>query len=309
MTRLLRRPDDGLLRAGWRLGLFLVGFACAAALLAGLFSLIRFPAQKSHGVLQPLPLLGTGIGLIAVALGVTWLCLRRIEHRSFSTIGLPGGRAGWMGVAVGILLGTVVPVAVVVMLSAADRASVELARLSAADLLRQTLPMLIATVLLSSWEEVVYRGYPLQLLNEAGGIWFGTALTGIAFGLSHSGNPGANPIGLANTAINGILLGWVVVRTGSLWLACGYHAGWNIAATELLGMRDSGVTGPGSIFTTTLSGPSWISGGAYGFEGSALTGIAETLLLSLLLVFASRLPGVEIARPWFAGTGPLPPRR
>jgi len=57
-------------------------------------------------------------------------------------------------------------------------------------------------------------------------------------------------------------LGWVVLRSGSLWLVCGYHAGWNLAASILLGMRDSGLSAPGSLFTTILSGPTWLSGGA-----------------------------------------------
>ncbi|HEY8258216.1 MAG TPA: CPBP family intramembrane glutamic endopeptidase [Gemmatimonadales bacterium] len=287
MRHLLRRLD-GTLRAGTRLGMFLLVFAAGAALLAGLFYLVHFPQQKIHGVVQPLPMLGTGIGIIAVSLGATWLCLYFIEHRSFDFIALAGGGAWRRAVPIGLALGMIVPIVVAVVLRGTGHATIEASGLSSSDVLRQTLPMLGASVLLSSWEEIVYRGYPFRLLNEMGGVWFGTMLTGVAFGLSHSGNPGANPIGLANTALNGVLLGWIVLRTGSLWLACGYHAGWNIAATELVGMTDSGVRSLGSVFTTTLSGPGWLSGGDYGFEGSVLTGVGETIVLTLVLILASR---------------------
>jgi CAAX protease family protein len=301
MTSLMR-CSDGALRAGWRLGLFLLGLAIGGGFLGTLFYLLHFPPQKVRGVVQPLPLLGTGIGIVAIVLAITWLVLRRLEHRTFPTIGLPGGAAWRAGVPVGVALGMVVPVVVTLILWAVGRARIEAVHVSASDLAHATVPMVAATALLSSWEEIVYRGYPLQLLNQIGGVWFGTILTGAAFGLSHAGNPGANPIGLANTALNGMLLGAVVVRTGSLWLACGYHAGWNLAAAQLLGLRDSGVISPGSCFTTTLTGPSWLSGGNYGFEGSLLTGAAETVLLATMLALAGRLPGVPAARPYFAGT-------
>lgn len=302
MTNVLRRPD-GRVRAGWRFGSFLLALALGGALLAGLFFLVRLPKQMDKGVLQPLPLLWTGLAVLTVVVGITWLFLRFVEHRSFATIGLPGN-SGWRsGIPVGLLLGAVVPIGVAGFLWASGHAKIEMASLSMFELLRTTLPMVVATLTLSSWEEVAWRGYPLQLLNEASGPWVGTALAGIGFGLVHSRNPGAEPVGLALTALNGLLLGWVVLRTGSLWLACGYHAGWNVAASELLGMRDSGVTAPGSLFTTTLSGPGWLAGGAYGFESSALTGLAETALLGALIVYASRLPGVAVARPYFVGSG------
>lgn len=99
--------------------------------------------------------------------------------------------------------------------------------------------------------------------------------------------------------MNGVLLGWVVCRTGSPWLACGYHAGWNLVASEVLGLRDSGIVSPGSVLHTTLSGPTWLSGGTYGFEGSAVTGILETVLLGAMIALAPRLPRVAEARPHF----------
>jgi CAAX protease family protein len=289
--------------AGWRLAGFLLVFAVAAALVTGLLYLMRFPKQRVNGVLQPLPLLGSAIAILGIIVAVTWLFLRFVEHRSLATVGLPPGRPWRTGISLGLLLGAIVPFSVAALLWVTGHAVIQPARPSATGLLHATLPMIGATALLSSWEEIAYRGYPLQLLDEIGGVWFGTTLAGIAFGLTHAGNPGANPLGLGNTALNGVLLGWVVLRSGSLWLACGYHTGWNLAASIVLGMRDSGISAPGSLFTTTLAGPTWLSGGAYGFEASVVAGVTEAVLLLALIALGSRLPGVPVARPYFAGRG------
>jgi hypothetical protein len=288
---------------GWRLALFLLLLTLLAAIVGGLFFLVHFPPQRSHGVLQPLPLLGTGVAAVAVAVGATLACLRFLERRTIATVGLARGRARSTSIATGLLLGAVVPLIVCGVLRLSGHATIERVHLSGADLVWVTLPMALATVLLSSWEEIAFRGYALQMFSGIGGPWLATVVTGVLFGLAHSGNPGANLLGFANTALNGVLLGWIVVRSGSLWLTCGYHAGWNLAASLLLGMRDSGTISPGSPFSTTLTGPAWLSGGTYGFEASVLTGLIETTVLVAVLANVSRLPSVAEARPYFLGVG------
>jgi hypothetical protein len=93
------------------------------------------------------------------------------------------------------------------------------------------------------------------------------------------------------------------MRTGSLWIACGYHAGWNICGGLLFGMRLSGIDVPGAILRTELLGPAWLSGGDYGFEGSLIAGIAELIVLAAAVVIAPRLPGHPKIRRCFEGRG------
>ncbi len=252
-------------------------------------------------MLQPLPLLATAASVVVIVLGTTQVCLRFFDRRTLATIGLPWDRVRCADIVTGLLLGAIVPVIVGGGFWTFGYAVIGPSHLSGPDLLQATLPMALATTLLSSWEELVFRGYPLQLFSEIGGPWLGAWVTGVTFGLAHSGNPGANLLGFFNTAFNGVLLGWIVIRSGSLWLTCGYHAGWNLAASSLLGMRDSGQISPGSLFSTTLTGPNWLSGGAYGFEASVVTGLAETLVLGMILTLASRLPSVPAAQPYFRG--------
>ena len=124
-------------------------------------------------------------------------------------------------------------------------------------------------------------------------------ITGVLFGLVHSANSAANPQGLIFTAIGGVLLALLVMRNGPLWMASGYHAGWNATAALVLGLTVSGTTTPGSWITTTLSGPRWISGGPYGFESSLITGLAEPVVLGVLVWLAPRLPSHPQLRRFF----------
>lgn len=292
MTAPVRDPGSAALRGPlYRLGAFalalLVGGVVIGALL-GILAQQGIMKQRVHGVLQPLPMLATGALAVLLLAGVSRLIVRRFEARDLSAIGLPV-TGGARDVGMGLLLGILVPVGSALLLLRLGVASILPAHVDGSVLLTATIPMLGAIALLSTWEELCFRGYPLRMLREAGGPWTATILTGLAFGLIHAGNPGANPLGLVLTAVNGVLLGWVVLRSGSLWIACGYHAGWNLMAALVLGMRDSGIVTPGAFFRTTLTGSPWLTGGEYGFEASIVTGALECVLLSLLVVFAPRL--------------------
>lgn len=117
-------------------------------------------------------------------------------------------------------------------------------------------------LLLAFNEELLFRGYLLQLIAQRAGHPSAAVITGAFFGLLHSANSAANLPGLLFTAIGGVLLGGLVMRNGSVWMASGYHAGWNATASLVLGLSVSGTTTSGSWIMTTLGGPRWISGGA-----------------------------------------------
>jgi membrane protease YdiL (CAAX protease family) len=59
-------------------------------------------------------------------------------------------------------------------------------------------------------------------------------------------------------------------RTGNLWFAVGFHAAWDWGETFFYSVPDSGMTSPGHLLSSTLHGPTWLSGGGVGPEGSVL---------------------------------------
>jgi membrane protease YdiL (CAAX protease family) len=125
-------------------------------------------------------------------------------------------------------------------------------------------------------EEVLFRGYLLQALAEAWGGLKALWITSLAFGLIHLTNPNTSAVGIANIVVAGLFLGAVYLKTASLWWATGAHLGWNWALGFLADGQVSGLEVTDAPFYQVVNrGPEWISGGAFGPEGS----IVATLMV------------------------------
>jgi uncharacterized protein len=71
----------------------------------------------------------------------------------------------------------------------------------------------------------------------------------------------------------GLLFCLFLRRTGNLWWAVGFHAGWDWGQTFFYGVRDSGIAPYHSLLNSTFSGPRWLTGGTVGPEASIFTPI------------------------------------
>jgi membrane protease YdiL (CAAX protease family) len=291
----------GRLRSGWRLLILMIGLIAIINGLNRLLNLAGMPQSIVDDVINPLALMLYGLVDVSAALAVVWIMLLYFENRSLFTIGLPLGYKLTKGFGVGFVLGGL-PIGIIVLsVWVFGEVNFNAQMITLEFVLTLTLPALIAILLLAFLEEFILRGYAMQLIAEGAGYWVAITITGIIFGVVHSGNPGANIPGVVNTCINGILLAWLVVRTGSLWIAWGYHVGWNLVSSMVFGLRLSGVMFPGAFIHGELIGPEWITGGEYGFEGSLLAGIIESCILALAVLFANRLPGYPDLRKYFLG--------
>ncbi|HEY6572838.1 MAG TPA: type II CAAX endopeptidase family protein [Candidatus Eisenbacteria bacterium] len=285
----------------FRLAAFLVLLIAGAAAIGFGWRALGLPRQMHEGVVRPLPLLATGALLVLLGVGVTWLLLRRFEGRGLRTVGLGLAPGLFRRAAIGFFFGGLTPAIVATSLAIAGIATIAPAAPASQDLLGLTLPMIGAMIFISSWEEILLRGYFMQVIGEMGGPWIAAGISGVLFGLMHAGNPGANPAGLIITAANGVLLAMLAVRTGSLWLACWYHAGWNLVAAIGFGLKDSGMLSPGALFSTDLNGPTLLTGGSYGFEASIVSYVVEAVILVLLLIYAPRWAGDAEGWPYYQG--------
>jgi membrane protease YdiL (CAAX protease family) len=222
------------------------------------------------------------------ALGVIVLLLRYFENRGLAAIRMPFAARAWKETAAGTLLGAL-PVCLLLGLAVVGGyGAVSPGGMNLRSLMLMLLPMLLAGFLLAAWEEFVLRGYLLRQLSLGLNPTAAVVMTGVLFGLMHSGNPGANWQGLLYTAVGGILMGWLVIRSGSLWLLIGYHFGWNATASGLFGLELSGFEDASSLLNTTLSGADWLTGGSYGFEASLPAVIFEVLVLSAAIRLAKK---------------------
>lgn len=126
-------------------------------------------------------------------------------------------------------------------------------------------------------EEVATRGYPFQVLSLAIGVWPAAALLSLLFGALHLLNPHHSFLGFANTVLVGMLLAFMVIRTGTLWMAIGFHFAWNFTLGTLFGLPVSGVDIFLALVKARAEGHPLLTGGDYGLEAS-LTGTIVILL-------------------------------
>jgi uncharacterized protein len=141
---------------------------------------------------------------------------------------------------------------------------------------------LILMLLVSTSEEMVFRGYLLNNLMESFGKQKALVASAGLFTLAHVFNPEITPIGIANIFLGGALLGINFIYTRSLWFSIGLHFGWNFIQGYLLGFAVSGYNAP-TLLQQELKGHPVLTGGAFGVEGSIVT--TGLLLAGLSLLY------------------------
>jgi hypothetical protein len=255
-------------RAGWRAGVYaslvFVLFA-AGQLAADALGLVhRFNPRD----LTPGPILVQDVPLLLAALAAA-AALSFIEGKSIGGYGLPLQGAFrkyfWQGALWGLA-----EISFLVLLIAGlggfflgSMAAGPRVILSAAEWLAVFLVVGLA-------EEFVFRGYLLTTLSSGMGFWPASVLLSVAFAAVHMSNPGENPIGLLTVFVVGMFFCLTVRRTGALWFAVGAHAAHDFGQAWIYSVPNSGTLIRDPLFTSSLSGPNWLTGGAAGPEGSVL---------------------------------------
>lgn len=150
------------------------------------------------------------------------------------------------------------------------------------------------------FEEFLLRGYSQYTLARGVGFWPAALTLSCAFGLIHLKNDQEQWPGLLAAAFIGLFFCLTLRRTGSLWFAVGFHAAWDWGETFFYSVPDSGMTAPGHLFSSSLHGPVWLTGGSVGPEGSVLC----YLVIALVCVaFARAYP--ESCAPMQSQSSPV----
>lgn len=293
MIKLLTRIFIGTygVRAGWRFLAYLV-------LLVGFVIGIEFLAlprllTELHVNVNGLTASGLIYEEIAegvcvfIATGILALC----ERRRIDTYGLPVrlafGRRFWEGAAIGVVAAGGVALAMI----AAGGMVVHGVALHGGMLVTSALLWLAAMLLVGINEEYMFRGYPLQTLVRGMGFWPAAILLSLLFGGAHLTKPGENAIDIANIVLLGLLLCVSLQRTGSLWLAVGFHFSFDFMQFFVIGTRNGGAEPVGHLLDVAFPGPAWVNGGALGTEASYfMLPMIALFLLYLLLRYPRAQP-------------------
>jgi membrane protease YdiL (CAAX protease family) len=131
------------------------------------------------------------------------------------------------------------------------------------------IPALTISISSGIFEEILFRGVLFRILEEKLGSYIALIISALFFGFIHYLNPNSSFIAALGIAIQaGLLLGLVYMYTRSLWLPIGLHFAWNFFQSGIYGAKVSGITIEKSLFTSIIEGPSLITGGEFGPEGS-----------------------------------------
>lgn len=274
------RGPNGI-RAGWRLLIFLAIVAGFSVLLGFVVRILRI-GQLQTGISSITPSgLSVLEGSIFVLTAVPALIMARIERRKFGGYGLPARFAFrkdfWIGTLVGFLAISASLLGIFVL------HGFRLAGLAihGKTIVTSTAAWSAAFVMVGLAEEFAFRGYLQFTLATGIGFWPSAILLSLLFGLAHAGNPGESKFGLLSVVCFGLLFCLFLRRTGNLWWAVGFHAGWDWGQTFFYGVADSGLTPYRNLFNSSFSGPRWLTGGSVGPEASIFTPL--TLLLVAII--------------------------
>ena len=132
-------------------------------------------------------------------------------------------------------------------------------------------------------QEIAFRGYGFQRFAHAVGP-VGAALGFAAiYAILQALNPGASHASFAVALAFTVLLSAAYLRTHALWLSWGINFGWKASAALVFGFAVNGVSNNSPVVQGDPMGPFWLTGGAYGLDGSWLAFIF--LLAALPLLF------------------------
>ena len=208
--------------------------------------------------------------------------MARIERQSIAEYGLPWRRMFrsrfWSGSVTGFASVSVV----LIVLRIFGVFSFGSFALHGAQTLEYGLAFGAIFVLIGLEEEFHYRGYGLFTLASGIGFWPAAVVSSALFGYSHADNAGENWLGLVNAGLGGLVLCLMLRRTGDLWLAIGFHTGWNWAQSFFFGAPTSGYLLPNHLFQSRFSGPAWMTGGTVGPEGSVVCSFFFVVLAVLV---------------------------
>jgi membrane protease YdiL (CAAX protease family) len=277
----------GLLRAPWRLLLFAASVVVAqlfatmlvAPLFAALSGAVGEPIAAYPWIMLAAVVAGSAVMLGAVdrrpwrevALGAEAWAPRRLAVGSALGVALIGGTALLLGAA-GTLRFEAVP-------WPGDAAPHPVVAWSV-----NALRLLVFLAPAALWEELVFRGYLWHVAEAVGGRSVALWSTSVGFGVVHLMNPGAGVRTTLLVVLAGLCLGLVRDRLRSVPAAWQAHLAWNWVMAAVLHVPVSGVPLATPLYRGVVSGPDWLTGGAWGPEG----GLAAALVMGGALAAAAR---------------------
>ena len=284
MNILFNSTDN--LRTGWRFLIYLTVFIASWIAMALVLSNTIDFAVLPGGIITALAI--NAAGLLVSATVALLVAARFVDRVPIAAFGV-GTHEGWSR---DLIAGVGFAAAMLLVLLAGSMALGNVQMLWTAPAIAMSTWVTTVAVLAVSAanEELLFRGYPFQVLMKGIGAWPAIFVMSLIFGLLHSMNPDASALGILNTVVAGILLSLAYLKTRSLWLPYGIHVAWNVGLGPILGFPVSGIDLV-SLWTTRVAGSATLHGGPYGPEG----GLLGTLIFAGAAAAVSAIPKIGVS--------------
>lgn len=152
-----------------------------------------------------------------------------------------------------------------------------------ANLVGEFLILVLAWSVQGTTEELLTRGWMFSSLAAKHNIPVGILVSSLFFTFLHLGNNAISIIPLLDLTLFAILACLVLLKTGNLWVISGIHAAWNCFQGNVFAFPVSGTQAGQAFISVTTSGPEWLSGGAFGVEGSIISLVVQGLMIAWLV--------------------------
>ena len=278
-------PGERRLRAAWRLAGQLAILLASLLVLSVIWGIGQAVLENelSYSLVET-----QLIAAIAITASV-WFARGVFDRRSFSSLGLQVDRQTGRDLVVGFLIAALMLTLVYTL----ERIPGWLTTQSTNQFKAPVLETLLALVgmlgffLVTGWQEELYfRGYLMNNLEEGLSRFLGVLLSALVFGFVHLTNPHATFQSVVGISLFGLLMAFACLRSGRLWLAIGLHSAWNFIEGPLLGYPVSGLNMV-RVIQTQVDGPTLITGGLFGPE-AGLVVIPALTLGAVLIWFYTR---------------------
>jgi membrane protease YdiL (CAAX protease family) len=271
----------------WAIILALI-FMFGGSLVGGLITLpFLFLLNKTELFMSNQDIVYLLISLLSFAFISLFVFFRvtKIEKRNLSSIGF--SKNNWLKkYAFGFFIGIAMMGIIVVILSVFGYITIEKkpSQPVGVSALASILIVLLGWIIQGGTEEIVTRGWLMNVIGARYNIILGLIISSTFFGLLHLGNPNVNYIAILNIILVGLFYGIYVIKTNDLWAVCGMHSAWNFAQGNLFGFQVSGLNVEvGGLIDLNLVGNDFVTGGVFGPEAGIIS--TFVLLASIFIVF------------------------
>jgi hypothetical protein len=288
----------GHLRAGWRIGLYLLIFVPSLLPGIGVLKLVGwlFNLPGGKDIASPINI----IFMIVVASGLAiaaYITLRWVDKRPYELLGLNFSLSTIKEIISGFAIGASNLVIVVAVLSILGFLKISW---NGIDFVIGQSIFIYGLVFIggASIEELANRGYIFQALCEGTRTWFALFATSLIFSIVHLFNQHMSAASILFLFVHGILYAVAYLKTRSLWTAIGVHWTWNWMQGPICGVPVSGSVISNSLFTAQPQGPDILSGGQFGVEGSILASLISLVIVVFVWRTKWLAPTEKMAALW-----------